>query len=199
MRRIICILLALAAVVASCTKESREEPYNPDGSPITQAQALEIVKEDVDFYDVVFVSKSVEKKGTEFCTYPRKYGRVLRDSWVVIINTEPLANSGPFWLYIYVDPYSGNADEESWEWGEPDSIPTDCIKYDVGKSARTKASRLPSLGVYTDVVTTSTPSDNWAVIISGGAYASSNYERYWNDCSAIYKCLRQVYNYRKDV
>lgn len=200
MRRIICILLALAAVVASCTKESREEPYNPDGSPISQAQALEIVKEDVDFYDVVYVSKSIVKKGTEFCTYPDKYGRVPRDSWVVIINTEPLANSGPFWLYIYVDPYSGNADEESWEWGYPipDSFECQLVKSIYAESDNNRATAFLALPPVR-ASSVDAQSDNWAVIISGGAYASSNYERYWNDCSAIYKCLRQVYNYRKDV
>ena len=41
-------------------------------------------------------------------------------------------------------------------------------------------------------------SDNWAVIISGGANPILNYERYWNNCSAMYKCLRNVYNYRRD-
>lgn len=199
MRQIIYVLLALAAVVTSCTKESKEEPYNPDGSPITQAQALEIVKEDVDYYDVVYVSKSIVKKGTKFCTYPHKYGQVPCDSWIVIINTEPSANSGPFWLYIYVDPYSGNADKDSWEWGLPENAMTDydCIKYDLGKSADTKVPCLGSLSE-TDAITTYSVSNNWAVIISGGLNPYSNYERYWNDCSAIYKCLRQVYNYRRE-
>ena len=35
------------------------------------------------------------------------------------------------------------------------------------------------------------------MIISGGMNPSNNYERYWNDCSAIYKCLRSVYNYER--
>ena len=128
MKKISALILIVAMAMISCTKESKDEPYNSDGSPITQAQALEIVKEDVDYYDVVYVSKSIVKKGTKFCTYPHKYGQTPCDSWVVIINTEPSANSGPFFLYIYVDPYSGNADKDSWEWGFPDTFEFEVVK-----------------------------------------------------------------------
>lgn len=183
----------------SCTKESKDEPYNPDGSLITQAQALEIVKEDIDQYDEVYVSKSIVKKGTIFKPYDH-YGQVPCDSWVVIINTEPSANSGPYWLYIYVDPYSGNADKDSWEWGPPENVMTDyeSVKYDFEKSADTKSTCSELLNVHANAMSTSAVSNNWAVIISGGVCPYFNKERYWNDCSAIYKCLRQVYGYRRD-
>lgn len=69
MKRILPFVLAVAMVAISCTKESKEEPYNPDGSPITQAQALEIVKEDIDEYDLVFISKSIVDKGTKIDTF----------------------------------------------------------------------------------------------------------------------------------
>ena len=132
MKRICLVVLALAMTLSSCTKESKDGPYNPDGSPITQAQALEIVKEDIEQYEMVSISKTIVKKGTKFQTYGDRYGMVPRDSWVVIMNTEPLANSGPFWLYIYIDPYTGNADVDSWEWGEPDSFECDLVKYGIG-------------------------------------------------------------------
>ena len=148
------LVFALTMAFVSCTKESKDEPYNPDGSLITQAQALEIVKEDIDQYDVVYVSKSIVKKGTKFKTFGERYGRVPCDSWVVIINTEPSANSGPYWLYIYVDPYSGNADKDSWEWGLPENVMTDyeCIKYDLGKSADTKSTCSELLNAHTNAM-----------------------------------------------
>ena len=37
----------------------------------------------------------------------------------------------------------------------------------------------------------------YAVIISGGGNVYYNYERYWNDCSAIYQTLVNVYGYSK--
>ena len=197
MKNISALILIVAMAMISCTKESKEEPYNSDGSPITQAQALEIVKEDIDQYDVVYVSKSIVKKGTKFCTYPHKYGQTPCDSWVVIINTEPSANSGPFFLYIYVDPYSGNADKDSWEWGFPDTF-----EYEVVKSIFMRKEDEPTIAIsaLSSIRASSfdNQSNNWAVIISGGVRSDVNWERYWNDCSAIYKCLRQTYNYSRE-
>lgn len=196
-RALVFILIAVMAVI-SCSKEDKAEPYNPDGSLITQAQALEIVKEDIDQYDVVLVSKSVVKKGKKFKTYLDRGGTVPCDSWVVIINTNTLANSGPFWLYIYVDPYSCNADRDSWEWGMPDSFECDIVKYQVGKNTIESTVQHPSFAPSTKTRAINPESNNWAVIISGGMNPSNNHERYWNDCSAIYKCLRTIYNYRRD-
>lgn len=182
----------------SCTKENNDEPYNHDGSPITQAQALEIVKEDIDEYDFVCVSKSIVKKGTKFRSWDGHEGTVPRKSWVVIINTKPLANSGQFWLYIYIDSYTGNADMDSWEWGEPDSFECDLVKCEMGSSSKEESMAfLPRVPIANASVSNSS-SDNWAVIISGGARPEINWERYWNNCSAMYKCLRNVYNYRRD-
>ena len=199
MKRITFVILAAAMIVLlSCTKESKEEPYNPDGSPITQAQALEIVKEDIDEYDVVYVSKSIVKKGTKFTSYSHHDGIVPCDAWMVVINTEPRANSGAYWLYIYIDPYTGKADKDSWEWGMPEGIDCDVVKYNLVKQAKSKTSSLTCAHVVVKSLSSVNVSNNWAVIISGGANLDSNYERYWNNCSAIYKSLRQVYNYRKD-
>ena len=47
-------------------------------------------------------------------------------------------------------------------------------------------------------VSSKVANNNYAVIISGGADAYNNWERYWNDCSAMYKILVNVYNYPKD-
>ena len=199
MKRITFVILAAAMIVLlSCTKEGKEEPYNPDGSPITQAQALEIVKEDIDEYDVVYVSKSIVKKGTKFTSYSHHDGIVPCDAWMVVINTEPRANSGAYWLYIYIDPYTGKADKDSWEWGMPEGIDCDVVKYNLVKQAKSKTSSLTCAHVVVKSMSSVNVSNNWAVIISGGANLDSNYERYWNNCSAIYKSLRQVYNYRKD-
>ena len=198
MKRILPFVFAAIMMAISCTKENNDEPYNHDGSPITQAQAVEIVKEDIDEYDFVCVSKSIVKKGTKFRSWDGHEGTVPRKSWVVIINTKPLANSGQFWLYIYIDSYTGNADMDSWEWGEPDSFECDLVKCEMGSSSKEESMAfLPRVPIANASVSNSS-SDNWAVIISGGARPEINWERYWNNCSAMYKCLRNVYNYRRD-
>ncbi len=43
--------------------------------------------------------------------------------------------------------------------------------------------------------TTYDASNDYAVIISGGGDNESNWVRYWNDCSAMYSALVNVYNY----
>lgn len=40
-------------------------------------------------------------------------------------------------------------------------------------------------------------SNEYAVIISGGADSSLNHERYWNHCAALYKTLVNIYHYDK--
>lgn len=203
MKRILSFVLAAAMMAISCTKEKENNggPYNPDGSPITQAQALEIVKEDIDEYDLVYVTKSIVKKGTSFkpSLSVSRMVEVRHDSWIVMIDSDPRANGGQKWLYIYVDAYTGNADDYSWEWGLPnkEKIDFECVKNDQGKYALSDKQSFYSASLMKTKAATS-ESNNWAVIISGGANIEFNYERYWNDCSEAYKCLRNVYNYRRD-
>ena len=199
MKRILRFVLVAALTAISCTKESNEEPYNPDGSPITQAQALEIVKEDIEEYDMVYCSKTIIKKNTKFATFNERYGIVPCDSWIIMIDSNPLQNGGPKWLYIYVNAYSGDSDVDSWEWALPrNNIEYECIK-NVWSEKSTKTSYRSELHI-NRIQEESIPmgSNNWAVIISGGSNPESNYSRYWNDCSIIYKCLRNIYNYRDD-
>ena len=199
MKRILPFVLAAAMVAISCTKEGKEEPDNPDGSPITQAQALEIVKEDIDQYDLVYCSKTIIKKNTKFATFNERYGIVPCDSWIIMIDSNPLQNGGSKWLYIYVNAYSGDSDVDSWEWALPrNNIEYECIK-NVWSGKSTKTSYRSELHI-NRIQEESIPmeSNNWAVIISGGSNPESNYSRYWNDCSIIYKCLRNIYNYRDD-
>lgn len=175
----------------SCNKESKDEPYNSDGSPITQAQALEIVKEVIDEYDLVYCSKTIIKKNTKFATFNERYGVVPCDSWIIMIDSNPLQNGGPKWLYIYVNAYSGSSDADSWEWALPrNNIEYECIKNKwVEKNTRTSGILESSIN---KIQAGSFPmeSNNWAVIISGGANPGLNYVRYRNNCSAMYKCPR---------
>ena len=195
---LICIS-ALVALLFSCKKE--DGFYNDDGSPITMEQALEIVGDEVDFYDWVEISTEIIKKGTKFTNYldtTQSTYSVPYDSWIVMIDTNPQANSGRFWLYIYVNAYSGRAAKTSWQWSIPVEFGCKTVKSNIGADPLSPNDIFPSLGHSVSTRSENTSiSNNWAVIISGGMSPSLNRERYWNDCSAIYKCLRQVYNYQR--
>ena len=202
MKNISALILIVAMAMISCTKESKEEPYNPDGSPITQAQALEIVKEEIDEYDMVYVTSAIARKNMVL-DIPMDGSRVVKvpcDSWIVAIDSDPLANGGQKWLYIYVDAYTGNADKESWEWGMPwqEGIEFICVKNTFAGITKSEMKISCNSYSYSLMESGDSMSNNWAVIISGGANPILNHERYWNNCSAMYKCLRNVYNYRRD-
>ena len=173
MKRVLMLVFALTMAFVSCTKESKDDPYNPDGSLITQAQALEIVKEDIDRYDVVYVSKSIVKKGATFMTSlsDTPVPELKFDSWVVMIDSDPWANGGKKWIYIYVNAYSGNADNDSWEYGlpRPGTIEFECVKNDISavSSSEYSNAQVASLGAVEDVPYSFQISNNWAVIISG--------------------------------
>jgi len=46
--------------------------------------------------------------------------------------------------------------------------------------------------------TSTSGSNKYAVIISGGSDNYNNWIRYWNDCSAMYKALKNIYGYTDD-
>ena len=154
MKRVLTLILTIAMAVVSCKKaDSNDEPYNPDGSPITQSQALEIVKEDIDEYDLVFISKSIVDKGTEIDTFLGHDSAVPCESWVVIIDTNPWANGGRKYLYIYVDAYSGNSDKDSWEWGWPEGFEYVCVKNNFSELAKTSDSMSSNKPSFTGITT----------------------------------------------
>lgn len=102
MKRVLTLILTIAMTVVSCTKEDKNGLYNRDGSPITQAQALKIVKNTIDEYDLVYITKSIVRKDVAFTTSLSASGQTVvpYDSWIVMIDSDPLAEGGQKWIYI---------------------------------------------------------------------------------------------------
>ena len=67
---------ALIALLFSCKKEDRY--YNDDGSPITMEQALEIVRDKVDYYDWVEISTEVIKGGQYLYQQLQRHRRIFQ-------------------------------------------------------------------------------------------------------------------------
>jgi len=167
---LICIC-ALVALLFSCKKEDRY--YNDDGSPITMEQVLEIVRDDVDYNDLVEISTGVINKGTKFTNSldpTRGTYLVPYDSWVVIINTEPRFDSGRYWFYIYVNAYTGKADKQSWQWNIPNEFEVQTIKYGTMQHRPLSPGDIfPSLGYSVSTRSENlSSSNNGAVIIAEG-------------------------------
>lgn len=83
---------------------------------ITQEQAIASVSSIIDQYDMVYVSDSVVPANTPFVAGFHDSRTADYDAWVIMINTEPLANSGKFWRYLYVNAKTGKCAKESMEW-----------------------------------------------------------------------------------
>ena len=148
---------------------------------------------------MVYVSDYVVKANTPFVAFFNDSKSINYDAWVVMINTNPHYNSGRFWRYLYIDAYSGKVDKETMEWGFPSKgFDSSILKYGFGDSGdMTKSISEPQSGL----CSFSAPEDScnsWAVIISGGGTPQMNGERFWNDCSAIYRCLRYCYGYKRE-
>lgn len=199
-RVMIAILLAI-----SCTKENNfhglENWMGEDTEHyISKEQALDIVQDIINFYRVgeyrmVYMSDYVVKANTQFVTHFFHDSKTVDyDAWVIMVNTNMLYNSGKFWRYIYVDAYTGVIHKESMEWGVPQHG-FSCCNIDF---QGVETDYVPDYSLTKSYVSTSAVSKNWAIIISGGGSKTTNYERYWNDCSELYKCLRQVYGYQRD-
>ena len=198
MKKLLFTLLSLSLIV-SCNKESDVLDYDDwRGTDtehyISKEKAIASVQEIIDQYDIVYVSDYVVKANTPFVAYFHDSKTIDVDSWVIMINTEPTANGGKYWRYLYVDACSGELVNESLEWCFPETgFTSEEIGFQgVDDSCDIVQPETKSLSE------SSVVSNNWAVIINGGWCKEMNHERYWNNCSEVYKRLRQVYGYQRD-
>jgi hypothetical protein len=79
---------------------------------------------------------------------------------------------------------------ETWEMLTPIPEDPEIGKYDFSKNLQKSPSNILHSGI--------NPANCYAVIISGGVDMNSNMQRYWNDCSAIYSTLVNIYGYLDD-
>lgn len=141
----------------------------------------------------VFMCKSPLAEGEKIEVLGGESVYVKASGWVFFVDEMPYANWGHDCFYAFVDKETGRVDTlrrmmppVSFEGMEqlrrvvPLLTEEDRVLFDI-----------PSVGG----VEVST--NRYAVIISGGGSMYSNYERYWNDCSAIYKVLRNRYHYNR--
>lgn len=126
--RILLCVLSSSLVIVSCSK-SKNDYYNEDGSLVTQQQAIDLVQEIVDKYEVAAMSKDIVPANTVLVDKPGlgdtrvvtpNYG-----SWLCLINTNPLLNGGKIFLYIYVNAKTGKLKKEFYA----DMPYTDSVKW----------------------------------------------------------------------
>lgn len=124
-----------------------------------------------------------------------QYGRLC---WLVFVDEEP----GNGWehpcKYVYISSYESQTD---FNYLVIDSV---CPPEDVTLQPILKPNRYGEKGKmkpYVPKVLSNDPNpaaeNTYAVILNGGMQTASNNERYWNDCSFIYKTLINTYEIPK--
>ena len=188
----------------SCSKKDEEEYYNADKSLITQQQAIALVQDIIDQYEVAAFTINIVTAKTLLVKKPQ-YGRKSLyspnfDAWLCIINTNPRANSGDVILYIFINAKSGELTKFLYsDFPDEGAAPPISIKRPASfpEPRIEHSAQTPVLDKRNSLVNLSNTIQKWAVIINGGICKENNWKRYWNDCSEIYKTLRNTYNFTK--
>ena len=168
-------------------------------NPITQNTAWgiveEILGEDIDSVNV-FVSCSKLIPNKTISTWNGDEVAPEFESWFFFIDDMPFCNWTHPCRYVFVNTNDGKA-TVFYKRRPPLNIEMKPLKQKRINSGHNLLN-FPGLQSYKSKESNSTRSSHqYAIIISGGGNAYSNYERYWNDCSAIYQTLVNVYGYSK--
>lgn len=167
---------------------------------VTQNEADVIIQdyiknENIEGYWLYSNTVSVSKK-SEVITLTGKIVSPNADSWIYFIDEQPFANWSHQCRYLFISTDNGEVVEKQATYPpvnlEKWRMITEFPKLPKGEKfdfPKRKPISLKSGG---------TPNNCYAVIISGGADTYNNWERYWNDCSAIYLALVNVYGYLDD-
>lgn len=141
----------------------------------------------------VYVSKTILPEGTVIDSFKGPVFTLKHASWLGFIDLHPGANWEHACRYVLIDP-----DTETVEIIDATRPPEmigamghfQGIDILAGENVQPVSPLKRALS--------RNPENLYAVILSGGASQYSNYPRYWNDCSNIFKTLFDVYGYVND-
>ncbi len=159
---------------------------------VSQQDAWNIVKNEVLNSKIdninVSVSKTIIDSKSIIKTWYEDEISPISSSWFFFIDDMPFEGWSHPCRYVYVDSKSGKVIIKNKKLP-----PLIDMKPLIEKKIYTKGKLFDLRSKKTKNVSTAT--NDYAVIISGGGYREKNFERYWNDCSAIYKTLVNIYGY----
>ena len=185
MKRIYLFLLILLSISISVFGNQRE---------VSKEQAWHIILNNVLKGDVqnkdVYISNTIVS--SESIVGVRNEISPDYDSWLIFIDDLPKANWAHPCRYAYV-----NIADSSYVVYER-RMPPYLGQMSLLTEKREVIGNKELFNIPTRTNNGFSANHNYAVILSGGISKEMNYERYWNDCSAIYSTLVNIYNYPKD-
>jgi hypothetical protein len=145
-----------------------------------------------------YVNPKVISKGTKIATWkePAKL-TVDNDSWFFFVDEQPGANWEHNAKYVLVNKASGAVKSISAK-----TPPANIMEHrPLNKIAESELKIMKSnIKLVRDKIAIKPirilKQKRYAVLVSGGWNASSNYSRYWNDMSFMYKALKQKYGFK---
>ncbi len=163
---------------------------------VPQKQAFDVIKSTILKKDTsnihVYVSKNVIVPQSVIKTMYKDITSPNFTSWLFFIDDAPFQNWGHPSRFIFVGS-KGQIEIKSYPY------PPSLENMDILIEKRIKRTDVRKMQIQSNIKVTpkniSTTQNEYAIIISGGYDRFNNYERYWNDCAAIYSTLRNVYNY----
>lgn len=174
--------------------------FNNAMGQITESKATQIAMEYIDNlkqmdYLVYRYPKPIDEKSI-ITTFDKSISLASFKSYVFFVDKQPLKNWSHLCSFLLVNKATGKISETEWKLPPNDlkdwEILTPIADQPVVKSLNLKSS---SSMTATPICN---PENCYAVIISGGYNSANNWQRYWNDCSAIYSSLVNVYHYLDD-
>lgn len=194
------VFIPFALALVSCDKT------NLSGGPLTLEEAIEKTKKDWDQFDLVWAWKDPVPANSQmkiFLGSGKEYEESPDfESWLIVADTNPLQNGGIHYRWYFVSINGGRTQTLDTTSGPYEDMPLDeympkvVVLKDKKFTYSPTQTKAASPGISQRSLNSSV--NDWAIIISGGGIPQKNYERYWNDCSWIYRTLRQQYGYQKD-
>lgn len=180
---LISILLCIGcAVYAQTGILTKEQAWNK-----VEAEVLDNKLSSVNVYGF----KNVMEANQTISTIARNLLSIDEKSWVFFIDDSPFQSWEHACRYVFVKQNGGDIVIQN------QTMPPLNNSLDILSEIplnRTSPKKLFSFNSSKDTNATLI-SKKYAVIISGGMNIYNNYERYWNDCAAIYSTLVDLYNY----
>jgi len=149
----------------------------------------------------LYVDPRLLPAGETISTWRKDVFAAPAPGWFIFVDRVPGANWEHPCAYFFVDAASGAV--ERFDSMTPPRLKPELIEITHGRDNPPPGVSEESLARFSERLKglpKPPPSRGhaWAFIISGGADQSNNHIRYWNDCSSIYRTLRQYYGYPHD-
>jgi hypothetical protein len=210
MRWIVAIALSIGVVTTASAADMEKTPMRAAVVAVKPAAVAnldaardkvvaEVFKGDLG-KRALFASAALKARGSRIASW-RKPAEITvkRDSWFLFVDEHPGANWEHPAHYILVDKASGAVETHAVmtpprELRALKALNEPAVRELEFINRNVSAIRARPLVRAVEVA----KKDKYAVLVSGGWDAGSNYGRYWNDLSSIYKALKQKYGYSDD-